>query len=339
MVEIAPNYSITDEKRLSNAIAVWLWGNFFNETLNILNPATVVNDNDILLNAIRTGVIYYQNGAFYSSKKTFSLQISKELRRIGAKYSKFRHAYLLSKEKLSNELLWAIQTNNARTVAKSLAIKEFLSNQLNNLNDLIKKLDIPSLVEEFMKNIQARTYALAQKHKIELISPKVDDFRANAVYKNYVESLDYNIKNWTQSEITNMREVVSQMALEGKGVKTIADYIQALYGVSQRKALFLARNENAIATSEYLAAKYQEEGITSFKWKTNIDNRERPLHHDLHNKIFRFDNPPIIDDRTGKRGLPAETYNCRCRLEPVVTKDWLENRRKIYNERHKLSIK
>lgn len=339
MVEIAPNYSVTDEKKLSNAIQVWLWSNFYSEVLHILNPETVLNDKNILLNAIRTGLIYYQNGAFYSSKNTFSLAISKELRAIGAKYSKTRKAYVLAKNKLDNELLWAIQTNNARTVAKSLAIKTFLDTQLSNINELIKKLHIPELIEGFMQNLQKRTYALAQKKKIELISPKLTDFRANAVYKNYVESLDYNIKGWVQSDITKMRETVSQMALEGKGIKTIADYIQGRYGVDQKKALFLARNENAIATSEYLAAKYQEEGITHFKWLTAKDERVREDHKKLHGKIFTFDNPPVVDSRTGAKGLPGEYYNCRCRLEPVVTSDWLENRRKIYNERHKFSFK
>ena len=43
-----------------------------------------------------------------------------------------------------------------------------------------------------------------------------------------------------------------------------------------------------------------EEGFEEFKWITNIDGRERELHKELNGKIFRFDDPPIIDERTGR---------------------------------------
>ena len=108
------------------------------------------------------------------------------------------------------------------------------------------------------------------------------------------------------------------------------------FGVSQRKAEFLARNETAIATTSYLQAKYRKEGFTHFKWHTNLDGRERPLHRELHNKIFAFDNPPIIDERTGQRGLPAETYNCRCTFSPVATKEFWENRKKLFKANNSL---
>ena len=98
------------------------------------------------------------------------------------------------------------------------------------------------------------------------------------------------------------------------------------------KAIFLARNETAIATTSYLMSKYQDEGFTHYKWKTNLDGRERLLHKELNGKIFAFNDPPVIhiDKKTGKeqRGLPSQTYNCRCLMIPVFNKEFLENRRK-----------
>ena len=127
-----------------------------------------------------------------------------------------------------------------------------------------------------------------------------------------------------------MRDVVGQMAIEGKSRIDIANYISKEFGIAQRHAVFLARNETAIATTSYLQAKYKEEQIVFFKWKTNIDGRERPLHKELNNKIFRFDNPPIIDERTGQRGLPGETYNCRCSMVPIIDKEFFDRRHKLY---------
>lgn len=132
-----------------------------------------------------------------------------------------------------------------------------------------------------------------------------------------------------------MRETVGQMAIAGKSKKDIADYIMAQKGVSERKALFLARNETGIATTSYLQAKYQDEGFTHFKWITNMDGRERPLHRKLNGKIFAFNDPPVIYQLIKKgvvvredRGLPQQTYNCRCTFTPVFNKEFLENRRK-----------
>ena len=58
-------------------------------------------------------------------------------------------------------------------------------------------------------------------------------------------------------------------------------------------------------------------GFEHFIWNTILDSRERPLHRRLHGRIFRFDEPPVIDERTQQRGLPGETYNCRCSLTPI----------------------
>ena len=95
----------------------------------------------------------------------------------------------------------------------------------------------------------------------------------------------------------------------------------------------------SIATTSYLQAKYQDEGFTHFKWVTNLDGRERKLHKELNGKIFAFNDPPIIYERTGQKGLPGETYNCRCSMIPIANKQWLENRRKLFKAQNSLTGK
>ena len=181
-----------------------------------------------------------------------------------------------------------------------------------------------------MDNLQERVYKNANRKKIELISPKLTDFRANEIAKRYTENLDFWIKDWCSDDIIRMRETVGQMAIAGKSRNDVAEYIAKEFGVAQRHAVFLARNETAIATTSYLQSKYKEEGINFFKWSTNIDGRERPLHKELNGKIFSFDNPPIIDERTGQTGLPGETYNCRCSIIPVIDKEFFKRRNKLF---------
>lgn len=187
-----------------------------------------------------------------------------------------------------------------------------------------------------MLNLQERVYKNAKAKKIELISPKLTDFRANEIAKRYTNNLNYWIKDWVPQDIIKMREVVGQMAIEGKSSKAIADYISQRFGIEQRHAKFLARNESAIATTSYLQAKYKEEGFTHFKWGASMDERTRELHRELNGQIFKFSEPPIIDKRTGQRGLPGETYNCRCVIIPVIDKNFLERRRAMFKANNSL---
>ena len=332
---------------ITSKITVWMWNNIFRECFIILRDNEVLNDNSIIREALMHGLIYYQDDAFYARSK-FPNKVAKELEELGAKYVKSRKAYVIAKTKLPTELVWAVDTVKARAYAKAMAINQFLLNQLSNMDGLLKKMVFDDAVNAIMKNLQDRVYKNAKQHRIELITPKLDDFMEDEIAKRYTENLDFWIKNWTEDRIVKMRDEVSKMANVGKSVKSIADYIQKEFGISQRHAKFLARNESAIATSSYLAAKYTAEGFTHFKWHAIIDGRQRDLHGDkgatgiggfhegLNGHIFRFDDPPIIDIRTGQRGLPGQTYNCRCSFSPVITKEFLQIRRKMFKAENSL---
>lgn len=339
MNELTPiKYKKAYEDLITNQITVWMWANIFKECFDILKNDTIMNDSSILRDAIVRGVLRYENGAFYSNTHV-GIRIAQELDSIGAKYSKSRKCWVISKDKLPSNVLWAIETVKAKTYAKVQAIKGFLDFQLAHINEIIGKIIFDTAVKAIMADLQKRVYANAKKHRIELITPKLDDFTSNEIAKNYTNNLDFWIKNWTEEQIIKMREVVGQMSIDGQSVKTIEDYLIKEFGVAQRKARSLARNESAIASTSYLVAKYKAEGFTTFKWHTNIDGRERPLHKELNGQIFRFDNPPIIDERTGERGLPSQTYNCRCSFSPIPNKEWLENRKRMFKAQNSFTSK
>ena len=326
-------YKKAYEDVIASKIVVCMWVNIFQQCFQILKSNEVLNDSDIIREAIVSGKIVYDNGLFTGK---FNNSIATELEKLGAKYSKYRKGYLLSKDKLPVEILWAIDTAKATAYTKAMAINQFLLSQLSNLGDLIKKLVFDEAVNAIMKNLQERVYKNAKQHKIELITPKLDSFMEDEIAKRYTENLNFWIKNWTEDQIVKMRNEVSVMANVGKSTKTISDYIQKEFGISQSHAKFLARNESAIATSSYLSAKYEAEGFSSFKWHTIMDGRERDLHKQLNGQIFRFDNPPIIDERTGQKGLPGQTYNCRCTFSPIIDGEFLRNRKQMFKANNSL---
>ena len=113
-----------------------------------------------------------------------------------------------------------------------------------------------------------------------------------------------------------MRQKVQELVLKGYRLDAVEKMLQREYNIAANKAEFLARNETGIMLAEYKRVTYQEMGFDKFIWKTITDGRERELHRKLNGKIFRYDNPPVIDERTGQRGLPQEAYNCRCDAIP-----------------------
>ena len=426
------SYKKSYENIIASKIIVWMWVNIFQECFKILKSTTVINDSDIIREAILSGKIQYQDGVFTG---TFTNSLSAELEKLGAKYSKYRKGYLLTKDKLPVNIVWAIDTAKATAYAKAMAINQFLLNQLSNMDKLTSKLVFDDAVNVILTDLQERVYKNAKQHKIELITPKLgiprvkppkpddgkggesptggqgagtkppagggqgseppkggesgsdnkppkpdeqgggnkppqdggstppkDDGKGkeddkdiagidatpdkpdNVVYdfvnedfaKNYTNNLDFWIKNWTEDEIIKMRNTVGKMAVDGKSEKDIADYLSQQFGVSQRHAKFLARNETAIATTSYLAAKYKNEGFLYYKWHCIKDGRERPLHHELDGHVFRFDNPPIIDERTGQKGIPGQTYNCRCTFSPYIDGEFLRNRKAMFKAQNSL---
>lgn len=322
------------EIAIANKITIWLWNVIYKPCFDILKQP-IQNSQDIIQDAIINGSIWYENGYFFA-KGNFSNAIAKKLEELGAKWQQSKKAYYLAKEKLPMGLIWAIDTNKARVYAKAYAVSEYLLSVINNFDKFIEKLVFNETVNAIMLNLQERVYSNAKKNNIELITPKLDNFMKEEIAKRYTKNLDFWIKDRTKDQIVKMREQVSIMANTGKSVKSIADYIQKEFGIDQRHAKFLARNESAIATTSYLISKYTQEGFRSYKWHSIGDERTRELHRELNGHIFQFDNPPIIDQRTGQRGNPGETYNCRCTFSPIITKEFLENRRKMFKANNSL---
>ena len=103
--------------------------------------------------------------------------------------------------------------------------------------------------------------------------------------------------------------------------------IQENYSLSQRRSLFIARQETNLCLANYQKERYLNLGINEYKWKTADDEKVRNYpknnksggnHKRLNNLIFSFDNPPITNELTGERHNPSEEYGCRCVAQPII---------------------
>ena len=292
-----------------------LWDMIYKPMFKILG-IKAVNDKNPVIEALDKGEIYYVDGGFKARNK-FSNKISKELIKLGAKYNKWEHSYKIAIEDIPKEIWEAIKQNIQQTQIKLTRINDFLADVELNLDQIIDTMLFNTQVETILDDV-GNQVTRNIKH-LNIIEPDLDKEQQAEIARNYTNNMQFYIKNWAENKIPEMRQKVQQAILDGYRRDEVQKMLETEYGIAQRKAKFLAYNETAIMLAELKKVMYQEMGFTHFMWITNLDNRERPLHRELHGRIFRFDNPPVIDARTGQTGLPGETYNCRCQIRPIMT--------------------
>lgn len=192
-----------------------------------------------------------------------------------------------------------------------------------------------------------------------------EDKWTKKIAKDYVYNMNYWVKKWKAREIIKMRRDVLEMVQAGARIETIEKYFIKEWKVAKDKAAFLARNESNIASSVVKAVHYQRQGCKYFMWLKSDSKEKRELHleyaKEKGNKyglggtnIFSFANPPIIEQEEiklksgekkvipkigGQRGLPGQTYNCRCNLEGIADKDYWIYQRKIENAKRNIFTK
>lgn len=89
----------------------------------------------------------------------------------------------------------------------------------------------------------------------------------------------------------------------------------------------VARDQTRKVYSNINKVRAQEAGVNKFRWvHSGGGNKPREFHlaaapAGLNGGIFSFDDPPIIDQRTGERGIPGQLPYCGCTWSPVIELD------------------
>ena len=365
-----------------------IYDSMFKQIFEVLNSNSIYNDKKTLTNAIQSGRIFYENGAFRSNKP-FSNAVADELEKLGAKYR--NGAYYIDRALLPVGIENALAIVAARETAKIVALNGLLARLAATVGqETTVKLFIEKAVERMFKKLQVDLEESTKERKVPVIDVSVDipeidiadtdfekideyyqltkeerknlevpklnldevviDKRAKKIAEDYTYNMDYWVKNWKAKEIATMRRDVLEMTQNGARTDTIKKYFKTRWGIAERKAEFLARNESGIASSVLKATHYQDMGCTHFKWLRSTSKEKRELHleyaKETNNKygiggtnIFAFDNPPIIDERTGQRGLPQETYNCSCNLVGIKNPQYYINQKRIENAKRNIFSK
>lgn len=303
------------EDLILNKLNAFLWDNVYKTMFDILKQKVAFNSNNPIAEGIKSGRIKYYDGYFVSERKFTAKQIQ-AFNELGAQYSKSKKGYQLKKDKMPLEIQQAIADIKIFEKRKYELINEYLKELQENINYVIDDMIFDNEVMQISNDLDGQ-FKQSMK-SIAVIPPDLDKNTRLHIAEQFTNNLNFFIKKFETEKIPKMRQQLQDIVFDGYRNDKIEQLLVKEYGVDRRKAEFLAFNETNILVAKYRAYRFINEGVTRYKWVTRGDSKVRPLHQELNGKICFYNDPPIIDAKTGQRGNPGEVYNCRCFDRPVV---------------------
>jgi SPP1 gp7 family putative phage head morphogenesis protein len=157
----------------------------------------------------------------------------------------------------------------------------------------------------------------------ETLSLKTDVLRKGPVAEVVKATVAENvalIKSIPEQYLRKVNSAVMRSITSGNGLQDLVPFMEKQKGITVRHARNMALDQTRKAYNGINKGRMQMAGVESFEWiHSGGSQKPRPDHVEMHGQIFRFDNPPVIDKRTGEKGIPGQAPNCRCTMRPILT--------------------
>jgi len=126
------------------------------------------------------------------------------------------------------------------------------------------------------------------------------------------------IKSIASRYLEQVQGSVMRSITTGNGLQGLVPALEQYEGVTKRRARNIALDQTRKTYNAINKGRMQAIGIQSFKWlHSGGGAHPREDHVEMDGRVYRFDNLPVIDQRTGERGIPGQAPNCRCTMTPV----------------------
>lgn len=273
-----------------------------------------------LEDALRSGRIQYADGVFTGK---FSAAITRELRTLGARYNAGAKTFRLAESAIPMDLRGILADSAQKTAAVSNQIATMLTEMQANIGAVSLGLKFGQTLDAITQDLgkQLVTTTLQLRPEDVGITPEVDVGLREKLRKDFTENTELAIKDFAKERIPALRARVEENAFKYGGRQDrLAKIIEAEFGVTKRKAEFLADQETGLLVSKYRAEKYKEVGIKDYIWSTSGDARVRPSHRVLNGKRFSFSRGAQVSPpgQPARYCNPGEDYRCRCVPRPLI---------------------
>lgn len=99
----------------------------------------------------------------------------------------------------------------------------------------------------------------------------------------------------------------------------INELLSARFKKQRNRAKNIALDQTRKIYNNINAERMKAVGINKFQWNHSGGSQNpREDHIKMDGNIYSFDDLPVIDKRTGERGIPGQAINCKCFMTPVI---------------------
>jgi SPP1 gp7 family putative phage head morphogenesis protein len=272
--------------------------------------------------ALSSGKLTFNRGIF-SGK--FDAGSSKELKQLGATWDNSTKTFRIQLKDLPDDIQHAI-------TASEYKFKNKLDSILGRMDWLIEKKPWEDF--QFSDLFDKAIFKMDKEFRVNVnkirVQPQVTASEAAHISKEWENNLKLKIKGFTKEQIADLREKVKKSYFAGDRWGTLSKTIKKSYGVSSRKAEFLAQQESHLLTAAYTGQRYVNAGMPRYLWRAVPGTPEHPTrkrHAELsrmsdQGKTFEWADPPNTAEPNQKPfyANPGQPYRCRCTAIPVVVR-------------------
>lgn len=163
-------------------------------------------------------------------------------------------------------------------------------------------------------NIKQATQAMAYGVNADFTNSRLKD-----IFKAVIEENVSLITSIQEEYLNDITGYVMRSITTGQGIKELIPNIHKISGQTRRRAKNIALDQTRKAYNSINKERMQSVGIEEYEWIHSHGGLNPRLLHLRHSgKIFRFDDPPVIDERTGEKGIPGQAINCKCSMRPII---------------------
>lgn len=167
-------------------------------------------------------------------------------------------------------------------------------------------------------------------------SAGIDVFSGSQQMQDYLRAAAQQnaqlITSIPQKYLEEVQTLVMANMRSGMRPGYIEKALQDQFGVTQRRAKMIARDQTGKIQGELAERQQRDSGFEYFQWLDSDDSRVRDRHRVIAEKVtaygpgvYRWDNLPLSQDGVPIR--PGSDYQCRCASRPVSAREVEENRK------------
>ncbi|MDO9417023.1 phage head morphogenesis protein [Pararhizobium sp.] len=190
----------------------------------------------------------------------------------------------------------------ARLHALSSALQRIATDTVNRILNLEAKRHTDNFAATVKKAIGIDVRALVREEDL-------GEYLEAAIARNV--SL---IKSLADDVVRRVEQTVIENSLAGNSVKTLRKALVEQYGITDRRAQTIARDQMGKFHADMDQIRQQQAGIDEYEWRTVADERVRERHRQLNGTVYKW------GQSTGaEQGLPpGKPVLCRCRARGVI---------------------